>query len=88
MIFQFFIGGYNSGHFEVVLKYDELHFFVSNYPMQIECQEPTQIISIKSDISWQNLMKYVAEINWKRKYESDILDGTQWELTFNTKPKK
>ncbi|MBK9480364.1 MAG: hypothetical protein IPN99_16250 [Bacteroidetes bacterium] len=88
MRFQFFIGGYSSGHFEVVLKNDELCFFVSDYPMQIERQEPTQIISIKGDIEWQNLMKFIADIKWKRKYESDILDGTQWELTFKNETKK
>lgn len=88
MTFQFFIGGYNSGHFEVVLKNDELYFYVSDYPMQIERQEPTQIISIKGDIEWQKLIKYIDDIKWKRKYESNILDGTQWELTFKNETKK
>jgi hypothetical protein len=88
MEFQFFIGGYNSGHFEVVLKNGELHFFVSNYPIRIEEQEPTHIIPIEGYIAWQNLINYLDGLNWKRKYETDIMDGTQWELTFESEFKK
>ena len=88
MTFQFFIGGYFSGHFEVVLKNDELNFFVSDFPMRIEHEEPTHIVSIKGDIDWQNLIKYIADLKWKRKYETEILDGIQWELTFKNGNKK
>lgn len=88
MEFRFFIGGYYSGHFEVVLKNGELHFFVSDYPIRIEQQEPTQIIPIEGDIAWQNLVKYIDGLKWKRKYENDNLDGTQWELTFESDTKK
>lgn len=88
MTFQFFIGGYFSGHFEVVLNNDELHFFVSDFPMRIEQEEATHIVSIKEDIDWQNLAKYVADLKWKRKYETEFLDGIQWELTFKNEIKK
>ena len=88
MEFQFFIGGYNSGHFEVVLKNCELHFSVSDYPIRIEQQEPTHIIPIEGDIAWQNLVKYIDGLIWRRKYETDIMDGTQWELTFKSESKK
>ena len=88
MEFQFFIGGYDRGHFEVVLKNGELHFFVFDYPISIEQQEPTAIIPIEGYIDWLNLVEYINGLKWKRKYECGILDGTQWELTFESDTKK
>jgi len=88
MMFQFYIGGFFSGHFEVVLKNDKLNFFVSDYPMRIEHEKPTHIVSIKGDIDWQILIKFIADLKWKREYETEILDGIQWELTFKNGNKK
>lgn len=88
MTFQFFIGGYFSGHFEVIFKNEKLLFFVSNIPLSVELAKPTHIVSIKDDIDWQNLIKYIADLKWERKYETGILDGIQWELTFENENKK
>lgn len=88
MSFHFSIGGFFCGQFEVVLKDDELHFFVSDYSFPMEYQEPTQIVSIKGDTDSQNLLKYLVDLKWKRTYDSDCLDGIQWELTFKNENKK
>jgi len=88
MTFRFYIGGYHSGHFEAVLKSDKLYFFISDYPMRIVHEEPTHIFSIVSDMEWQNLINYITELKWKRKYETNIFDGIQWELIVKNENKK
>ena len=88
MSFHFSIGGFFSGQFEDVLKSDELHFFVSDFSFPTEHQDPTQIVSIKGDMDSNNLLKYLVDLKWKRKYDSDCLDGIQWELTFKNENKK
>lgn len=82
MTFRFFIGGFSGRNFEVVLKNDELHFYVSNYPFSIEATDPSHIVSITDDVDWQNLVAYLTDLKWKRSYTTNDLDGTQWELTF------
>lgn len=87
--FRFFIGGYFSGHFEIILKNDELRFFVSEYPMRPnEHDEPTHIVSLKDNIDWQNLVNYITGLNWEQKFWSEILDGIQWELIFKNESKE
>jgi len=82
MKFDFSIGGYFDSQFRVVLKDDELHFFISQFPFSIEMEEPTHIVFIKKDILCNDLIQFLNNIKWKRKYESEILDGTQWILVF------
>lgn len=48
-------------------------------PLEKEINSPKQSIN-----QLQNLIKELSDLNiekWKRYYDSDILDGTQWELT-------
>jgi hypothetical protein len=88
MKFQFYIAGYFYGHFEVVLKNDELLFYISDYPISEDSAEPTHAVLIKDDTNWQNLIEYLTDLKWKRKYETENLDGIQWKLTFVSGIKK
>jgi hypothetical protein len=40
--------------------------------------EPTQILSIKDDPDWEILVQYLQTLKWKRDYNNNCLDGTQW----------
>ena len=82
MTFKFFQGGYFGGHFETCLQNEKLLFFVSHMPMDIGTDIPDYTISIKNDPDWEDLLRFIKGLNWKREYESDILDGEQWTLEF------
>lgn len=56
--------------------------------MGIDHDIPTHAIPIKGDKDWQNLLDYFAGLNWKLKYENEILDGIEWSLTFKNGSKK
>lgn len=90
MKFKFFIGGYHGNHFEVVLQKEDLCFFVDDIPMGIwEDTKPNYIISIKQDEDWQDLIKLMESLKWKRKYcDNEIMDGTQWKLVFKSSHNK
>ena len=88
MKFRFFIGGYFSSHFEIFLKKDNLLIFDYECPFNIDDQKPTHSISINDNIPWQNLVNYIEGLKWQRNYNSDALDGIQWELTFENQNKK
>ena len=81
--FNFFIGGYFGTNFHVKLKKEELHFYISNYHIDFSCEKPRHIITIKDNLDWQKLVEFLNLQNWKREYKNDdILDGTQWEISF------
>jgi hypothetical protein len=86
--FHFSIGGYFGDHFEVVLKNVELYFYVTNNSIFKQFKKPTHKVLITGDIDWQNLIKYIDELKWKKKHETLVLDGTQWELIFISENKK
>ena len=84
MKFNFFIGGFFGGHYELLLKKGALVCFVADYPMS-RTMKPTHIISIKDDPDWETFLQYLQTIQWKEEYESCICDGTQWNLNFRNK---
>lgn len=87
MKFKFFIGGYFGGHFEVQLKEDQLLFFVDN--RSFLNMPPNYIVSTKDNGDWNRLIAFIESLDWKQKYfNNEILDGTQWELTFKSDKKR
>lgn len=76
MVFNFYIGGYGR---------DSYRFTLDN--ARLRCSEyygiPTddyKVISVEGNKNWENLLDFLKGCGWKRRYDSDILDGTQWEL--------
>ncbi|MEJ7627924.1 MAG: hypothetical protein WKF35_13745 [Ferruginibacter sp.] len=82
MKFKFFIGGFYNGHFEIILKKENLICFISNYPLNP--LEPTHTFSIVEDTDWEILVQYLRTLQWKSFYEAGMYDGTQWTLEFKT----
>jgi hypothetical protein len=81
--FKFYIGGYFGTSFLVKLVKDELHFYISDYPVDFSSEKPRHIIPTKDNLDWQKLVKFLNLLDWKRHYKNDdILDGTQWEISF------
>ncbi|WP_299818067.1 hypothetical protein [uncultured Pontibacter sp.] len=76
MTFNFYIGGYGR---------DSHRFTLDN--SRLRCSEyygiPSdhdKIISVAENEDWGKLLNFLKGCDWKRRYDSDILDGTQWEL--------
>ncbi|RDV11835.1 hypothetical protein DXT99_23920 [Pontibacter diazotrophicus] len=44
-----------------------------------------KVLAVDDIIDWQLLLEFLKACNWKRRYDSNILDGTQWELTVSGK---
>jgi len=78
MTFDFFIDGYFHDHnYRLVLNDDILS--ISDYAA-IPVPEHDKKISIYSNQDWEILLEFLKQCKWKRRYESEILDGTQWNL--------
>ena len=88
MKFRFSIGGYFSGRFEVRLKDHVLLFFFSHIPSPIDLDKPDYKVSVVGDSDFDNLVSLLKSLKWKRNYDSTILDGTQWELEFESEAVK
>ena len=82
MKFNFFIGGFYTGHFEIILKKENVSCFISDYPLKP--LKPTHTFSIAEDPDWEILVQYLKTLQWKSYYNAGIFDGKQWELEFKT----
>ena len=87
--FKFFIGGYFGTNVEVKLEKEDLLFYISDRSFDFRSEDPTHIISIKDNLDWQKLVKFLATLEWEKHYRDEgILDGNHWEISFRTKESK
>ncbi|WP_439880726.1 hypothetical protein ACSX1A_16405 [Pontibacter sp. MBLB2868] len=76
MTLNFYIGGYGRDSYRLTLHDNELR--CSEYYGIL--LEHDKIVPIEGNKNWDQLMSFLKSCDWKRRYDSDILDGTQWEL--------
>lgn len=87
--FRFTIGGYSSSKFEIRLRNKTASYSADLYRNMFD-------LNHKKEISQKKLKDFILKINeldllsWKNIYDSDICDGTQWELrmSYNGSEKK
>lgn len=78
MKFDFYIGGYFHNHsYRLILNGDKLS--ISDY-VGWPSPEHDKVIFVQDNKDWQHLVEFMKGCDWKKCYNSDILDGTQWEL--------
>lgn len=78
MTFDFYLGGYGRDHsYRIILKNDSL--IISDY-IGIPMPEHDKTFSVVKNEDWDKVVEFLTRCDWKRRYDSDILDGTQWEL--------
>ena len=76
MTFSFYLGGYGRNSYRLTLHNNELR--CSEYygvPPDFD-----KVISVEGNKQWNQLMIFLKGCDWKRRYDSSILDGTQWDL--------
>ena len=78
MIFDFFIGGFFGNSLSLVLKGEDLLCY--EYVSVLTDLDTPAVIHLKENKQWQNVLDFLKECNWKRRYTSPILDGEQWSL--------
>jgi|GEM_PF-3395423 len=83
MEFSFKIGGFLGDNYKLVLEDDGLFYSEGMYSI-----EPAAIIDIKENKDWPMLVDFLTVCKWEEAYDSDILDGTQWNLKFRNGEKK
>lgn len=78
MTFDFSIQGYNrDNNYRVwldnnTLRVDQI-LYGKNVPLEKE-------IFVNQNEFWKDLLQFLHTCQWDEKYESYVLDGTQWEL--------
>lgn len=78
MTFDFYIGGYFHDHsYRIILKNNVLS--ISDY-VDMPIPEHDKKICVEGSIEWLRLLAFLKCCNWKRRYDSVIMDGTQWEI--------
>lgn len=78
MTFDFYLGGYGRDHsYRIVLHNDNL--VISDY-IGIPMPEHNEKVSVVMNEDWDRVVEFLTRCRWKRKYDSGILDGTQFEI--------
>ena len=76
---EFEIGGFHQGHERLVLESNKISV-IGDYQETLVTHNP-------SDEDWKEFSKSLEQLkvwDWKQRYDSDILDGTQWSLLVRT----
>ena len=86
MTFSFFIGGYFSINRQVTYKAGSLHCNeYESLPQTGNCK----VLPVANNPAWQELLRFLQACAWQKNYHDlEVLDGTQWELTFTQPGKK
>ncbi|CAN5861065.1 hypothetical protein BH24BAC1_BH24BAC1_06460 [soil metagenome] len=87
MVFNFFIGGFFGTNCWVKLEGDTLYCLKSDFPRPME-EKFIPCGSVQDNPEWEALLQFLAGCRWERRYDSGILDGTQWELKVKTEKVK
>ena len=76
---EFEIGGFHQGHERLVLESNKVSI-IGDYQETLVTHNP-------SDEDWKEFSQSLEQLkvwDWKKRYDSDILDGTQWSLLVRT----
>ena len=76
---EFDIGGFHQGHERLVLGSNKISV-IGDYQEILVTHNP-------SDEDWKEFSQSLEQLkvwDWKQRYDSDILDGTQWSLLVRT----
>ena len=76
---DFDIGGFHQGHERLVLGSNKISV-IGDYQETLVTHNP-------SDEDWKEFSQSLEQLkvwDWKQRYDSDILDGTQWSLLVRT----
>ena len=76
---EFEIGGFHQGHERLVLESNKISV-IGDYQEILVTHNP-------SDEDWKEFSQSLEQLkvwDWKKRYDSDILDGTQWSLLVRT----
>ncbi|WP_162054743.1 hypothetical protein [Pontibacter pamirensis] len=86
MNFDFYLGGYFRDHsYRLVLDNDVLR--ISDY-VGLPMPEHEMIVSVDDNKAWNELVGFLESCDWKKRNDSEVLDGTQWELIAKGKGSK
>ena len=77
---EFEIGGFHQGHERLVLASNKISVIQSEYQETLVTHNP-------SAEEWKEFSQSLEQLkvwDWKKSYQDDILDGTQWSLLVRT----
>ena len=77
---EFEIGGFHQGHEDLILASNKISVIQSEYQETLVTHNP-------SDEDWKEFSQSLEQLkvwDWKQRYDSHILDGTQWSLLVRT----
>jgi hypothetical protein len=83
MILKFYIGGFFRNSFDLGLTGQQLTCYEYDNALFKETQEPL-VVNIKHNVLWLKLIEHLKQCKWQKTYNSDVLDGTQWNLKFRS----
>ena len=77
---EFEIGGFHQGHEDLILASNKISVIQSEYQETLVTHNP-------SAEEWKEFSQSLEQLkvwDWKKSYQDDILDGTQWSLLVHT----
>ena len=77
---EFEIGGFHQGHEDLILASNKISVIQSEYQETLVTHNP-------SAEEWKEFFQSLEQLkvwDWKQRYDSHILDGTQWSLLVRT----
>ena len=77
---EFEIGGFHQGHEDLILASNKISVIQSEYQETLVTHNP-------SAEEWKEFSQSLEQLkvwDWKQRYDSHILDGTQWSLLVRT----
>ena len=77
---EFEIGGFHQGHEDLILASNKISVIQSKYQETLVTHNP-------SAEEWKEFSQSLEQLkvwDWKKDYQDDILDGTQWSLLVRT----
>jgi hypothetical protein len=78
------VGGYPSGYYGVIINLTKLNV-TWNFTLGGEDKKSEKLLNSSSAENFINQLKKTNLLNWKSKYvESNVNDGTQWEIEIRT----
>ena len=85
MKFNFFIGGFMGESYKLNLENDELTCTVLE--QGYEDKNNSFSVETKYNTNWDEMISFLNTRNWKPEYHKPMMDGTHWELEFESETK-
>ena len=76
--FRFSIGGYGSSNFYFELQGNKASFCADQFDTRFGVKHNKEISPTEMS-EFQDKLNELKILQWKRRYDSDVLDGKQWE---------